>query len=93
MFDSRDGSMIVRWVPTAVRDAERKFRRLRGHKYIPRLVAALDAHQRSLQVDAETRAKEGGRDEWRVAPPGHRCGLVATDWEQRAGLFAATALP
>jgi Transposase and inactivated derivatives len=47
----RDGAMIVRWVATAVRDAERKFRRLKGHKDMPRLVAALDAHQRSLQVD------------------------------------------
>lgn len=47
----RDGAMIVRWVATAVREAERKFRRLKGHKDMPRLVAALDAHQRSLQLD------------------------------------------
>ena len=45
--------MIVRWVATAVREAERKFRRLKGHKDMPRLVAALDAHQRSLQIDKE----------------------------------------
>ena len=47
----RDGAMIVRWVATAVREAERKFRRLKGHKDMPRLVDALDAHQRSLQLD------------------------------------------
>ena len=47
----RNGEMIVRWVATAVREAERKFRRLKGHKDMPRLVAALDAHQRSLQLD------------------------------------------
>jgi transposase-like protein len=47
----RDGAMIVRWVATAVREAEKKFRRLKGHKDMRRLVAALDAHQRSLQLD------------------------------------------
>lgn len=47
----RDGEMIVRWVATAVREAERKFNRLKGHKDMPRLVAALDTHQRSLQLD------------------------------------------
>jgi transposase-like protein len=47
----RDGEMIVRWVATAVREAETNFRRLKGHKDMPRLVAALDAHQRSSQLD------------------------------------------
>jgi transposase-like protein len=47
----RDGEMLVRWVATAVREAERKFRRLKGHKDMPRLVAALDAHQRSSHLD------------------------------------------
>jgi len=47
----RDGEMIVRWVATAVREAEKKFRRLKGHKEMPRLLAALDAHQRSLHLD------------------------------------------
>lgn len=47
----RDGQMIVRWVATAVREAERRFRRLKGHKDMPRLVAALDAHGRSLRLD------------------------------------------
>ena len=47
----RDGEMLVRWVATAVREAERKFRRLKGHKDMPRLIAALDAHQRSSHLD------------------------------------------
>ena len=47
----RDGEMIVRWVATAVREAEKKFRRLKGHKDMQKLVAALDDHQRSLQLD------------------------------------------
>ena len=37
----RDGSMIERWVRTAVFDASRTFRRVRGYAAIPALVAAL----------------------------------------------------
>lgn len=47
----RDGEMIVRWVATAVREAEKKFRRLRGYKEMPLLLAALDAHADSLKID------------------------------------------
>jgi len=47
----RDGAMVVRWVATAVREAEKKFRRLKGHKDMPRLVAALEAHELSLRLD------------------------------------------
>jgi len=43
--------MIVRWVATAVREAEKKFRRLRGYKEMPLLLAALDAHADSLKID------------------------------------------
>jgi len=49
----RNGAMIVRWVATAVREAETKFRRLRGHKEMPRLIAALDAHAASLRLDTK----------------------------------------
>ena len=51
----RDGEMLVRWVATAVREAEQKFRRLKGHKDMPRLVAALDAHRRSLPLDMKSK--------------------------------------
>jgi putative transposase len=47
----RDGTMIVRWVATALTEAENKFRRLKGHKDMPRLLAALKAHERQLRVD------------------------------------------
>jgi transposase-like protein len=41
----RDGSMIERWVRTAVFDASRKFRRVRGYAAIPALAAALDRRE------------------------------------------------
>jgi transposase-like protein len=37
----RDGSMILRWVGSAVIEAERHFRRVRGYKQMPRLIDAL----------------------------------------------------
>jgi transposase-like protein len=37
----RDGQMIVRWTATAVHEASKKFRRITGHKNLPRLVAVL----------------------------------------------------
>ncbi len=37
----RDGSMILRWVGSAVLESERKFRRIRGYKQMPQLIAAL----------------------------------------------------
>jgi len=39
----RDGSMVVRWVVTALMEAERKFRRVKGYRDMPQLIAALDA--------------------------------------------------
>jgi transposase-like protein len=47
----RDGRMVVRWVATAVTEAEKKFRRLKGYKDMPRLIAALAAHERQLKLD------------------------------------------
>lgn len=41
----RDGEMIVRWTATAVREAATKFRRIAGHKDMPKLVRALRAHE------------------------------------------------
>ncbi len=38
----RSGSMIVRWVSAAVLDAQQRFRRIRGHKDMSRLIAALE---------------------------------------------------
>jgi hypothetical protein len=41
--------MILRWVSAALAEAEQKFRRLRGHRDIARLVAALDRLRRESQ--------------------------------------------
>jgi putative transposase len=40
----RDGRMIVRWAATAVREAATNFRRVAGHKDMPKLVRVLRAH-------------------------------------------------
>jgi transposase-like protein len=50
----RNGSMIQRWTATAVMEAEKQFRRLRGHGGMRTLVAALRAHDAALggSVDA-----------------------------------------
>jgi hypothetical protein len=37
--------MIVRWAATAVREAATKFRRIAGHKDMPRLVRVLRADE------------------------------------------------
>ena len=40
----RGGEMIQRWVSAALLDAERRFRRVRGFRDMPRLMLALDDH-------------------------------------------------
>ena len=37
----RDASMAMRWVAGGFPEAEKSFRRLRGHKQIPALIAAM----------------------------------------------------
>ena len=51
----RGGQMVVRWVAAGVLEAVKGFRRLKGHKAMPQLVAALRArdHQLGLAVDVE----------------------------------------
>ena len=51
----RGGQMVVRWVAAGVLEAVKGFRRLKGHKAMPQLVAALRArdHQLGLVVDVE----------------------------------------
>ena len=51
----RGGQMIVRWVAAGVLEAVKGFRRLKGHKAMPQLVAALRARdqQLGLVTDAE----------------------------------------
>jgi transposase-like protein len=44
----RHGAMALRWVATAALEAARGFRRVRGHKDVPKLVAALRARDAEL---------------------------------------------
>jgi len=50
----QDGKMIKRWCAAGLLNAQRKFRRLKGHKQMPALVAALAAHAASVAPVCET---------------------------------------
>jgi putative transposase len=47
----RDGRMALRWVVTAALEAARTFRRLKGHRDLPRLAAALRARDAEMNRD------------------------------------------
>jgi transposase-like protein len=53
----RDGSMVVRWIATALGEAAKGFRKLRGYKGMPALVAALRAHDAKLDGTVDAKAK------------------------------------
>jgi putative transposase len=40
----RDGQMVLRWTAAGMLNAERSFRRVKGYKQMPQLVAALHRH-------------------------------------------------
>lgn len=40
----RDGQMVLRWTAAGMLNAQRSFRRVKGHKQMPQLVAALHRH-------------------------------------------------
>jgi len=46
----RGGQMVLRWTAAAVLEAVKGFRRLKGHKDMPRLVAALRARDQQLGI-------------------------------------------
>jgi putative transposase len=48
----RGGQMVVRWVAAGVLEAVKGFRRLKGHKAMPQLVAALRARDQQLGIAA-----------------------------------------
>jgi transposase-like protein len=52
----RDGQMVLRWTAAGMLNAERSFRRIKGYKQMPQLVAALHrhAHPDTINIDAET---------------------------------------
>jgi len=47
----RDGRMALRWTGTAMLEAQKSFRRLKAHKQLPILRAALLRHQKALLGD------------------------------------------
>ena len=49
----RSGDMVVRWVGAGIREATRRFRKVRGYKEIPTLLAALDRHVKQGELDTE----------------------------------------
>jgi len=48
----KDGAMVVRWVGSALNEASRHFRRIRGFSDLPKLRAALDCHLKEV-IDKE----------------------------------------
>jgi putative transposase len=44
----RDGTMVLRWVGVGLQEATKGFRRLKGHAGMPKLLAALRAHDARL---------------------------------------------
>lgn len=52
----RNGSMILRWVGSAILEAEKKFRRVRGHREMPVLVQALLARTKNKEVRRASQA-------------------------------------
>jgi putative transposase len=48
----RNGTMVLRWMAIGLVEAARTFRKLRGHKQMPKLVAALRAHDAKVNPSA-----------------------------------------
>ena len=49
----RDGQMLLRWIGAALHEATRGFRRIRGHRDLPVLCAALQRHHAAPTVTTE----------------------------------------
>jgi transposase-like protein len=52
-----DGTMVLRWVATSLSEAAKGFRKLRGYKGMPKLVAALRTHDAALGITLEADEK------------------------------------
>ena len=50
----RDGKMIKRWCAAGLLNAERKFRRLKGHQQMPALIDALARHAEAVTPACDT---------------------------------------
>jgi hypothetical protein len=53
----RNGQMVVRWGAAGVLEAVKGFRRLKGHKEMPTLVAALRARDQRLGLSTRETAE------------------------------------
>jgi putative transposase len=51
----RNGKMALRWGVTGLLEAEKKFRRLKGHREMPQLIAAIEALVGGAKVDRTRR--------------------------------------
>jgi len=51
----RGGAMAQRWGATALMEAEKGFRRIKGHRDLPQMVKALDALIAGARVDTKRR--------------------------------------
>lgn len=51
----RGGAMALRWGVTGLLEAEKRFRRVKGHRDLPQLIAALDALVEGGKLDKRTR--------------------------------------
>jgi hypothetical protein len=49
----RDGQMLLRWIGAALHEATRGFRRVRGHRDLPKLCAALQRHYAAATVPVQ----------------------------------------
>ena len=56
----RDGQMVLRWTSAALLEAEKGFHRLKGHKGMPTLVAAL--RRNDAQLDGDDSAVDGQKE-------------------------------
>ena len=52
----RNGSMLLRWVGSAILEAETKFRRVRGYREMPALIAALRRRVSDSHAQEDTHA-------------------------------------
>ena len=57
----RNGQMAIRWVADGVLEAVKGFRRLKGHKEMPKLVAALRARDQQLGLSTRRTRNESRR--------------------------------
>ena len=51
----RGGAMALRWAVTGLMEAEKTFRRVRGYRELPKLIAAIEAKMNEASLDSQRR--------------------------------------